>query len=222
MKLRERCRGISLGVFAGDLGSLSQVADDVERLGCGMLHFDIMDGFFVPQMTGGAGFVKAIDCNMVKDIHLMVQNPASHVADYVAAGADIISVHAEANDAATAIDETRLAATKACREVLAGVSLMLGTSLEDAGHVLAKKPDLILVLALDPRDRTPANIAQACRRVETIRSQFPDSLVAFDGGVTQRTMPDIASVRPDIVVSGSAIMGAPDRAKAFQTLNSYM
>ncbi len=211
-----------MGIFAGDLCNLTSEAEDAWRWGCRILHFDVMDGVFVPQLTGGAGFLSGLAGGMVKDVHLMVHRPADHVAHFVAAGADIVTVHAESEGADVAIDKIRSAAMGANREVLAGVSLMPETSFEDAKHVLSKGPDLFLVLALDPRNKEPADIVRACCRVEAVRKRFPNCLVAFDGGVTLETMPEIARVQPDIVVSGSAIMGAQDRRETFRSMHNHL
>ncbi len=220
--LKSRTRGISLGLFAADLGNLRRAAQNVAEWGCNILHFDVMDGVFVPQMVGGPGFVAAMDVGMLRDVHLMVQNPADHVESYLKAGADMITVHAESDGAAEAI-----AAIKAATgTVLAGLALMPGTSLEDAAPLLALKPDMILVLSLDPRG-TPPDITAACERLKELRSLAPDAVLAFDGGVTKETIEEIATCAPDMVVSGSAVLGAkkPKRAytalvKALETTNT--
>ncbi len=220
MGLSERCRGISLGLYAGDLGRLQDEAAEAKGWGCEILHFDVMDGVFVPQFTAGPGFLKGLGGEMVLDAHLMVQRPADHVAGFVAAGADIIAIHAESETPKAAIDAIRNAADEHGREVIAGVSLMPGTSLSDIGALFDMKPELVLVLALDPRNGGGVDIAQACARVAQIRDRLPDARVAFDGGVTLDTIDEIMSAAPDIVVSGSAVMRAGDRKAAFQAMSS--
>ena len=184
--LKTRSKGISLGLFAADLGDIRGAARDAATWGCDILHFDIMDGVFVPQMTGGAGFVKALDLGAVMDVHLMIENPADHVASYVAAGADIITVHAEANGAAEAILAIRKAADAAGRPVMVGLGLMPDTTLESVSDLLELEPDLILVLSLDPRTKNPPNISAACARLSGLRGYFGEGgpILAFDGGVT--------------------------------------
>ncbi len=226
-RLRQRVRGISLGLFAADLGQLRAAAEQVAAWGGDIVHFDIMDGVFVPQMTGGPGFVRAIGMpssgegagaqGPLRDCHLMIRDPLSHVASYVNAGADIITVHAESENAGRALDAIRDAARKAARPVLAGLSLMPGTSLQQAEPLLALNPDLILVLSLDPRDGAAPDIPAACARLEELRARRKDAeqLLAFDGGVTLDSMPRIAACKPDMVVSGSAVFKADDPSAAY-------
>ena len=218
--LKARCHGVSLGIFAADAGNLRVAAQEVITWGCNILHFDIMDGVFVPQMTGGAEFVKVLDTEAVRDVHLMIENPAAHVASYVAAGADIITVHAEANGAFKAISAIREAADAVGRPVLVGLGLMPDTTLEDARDLLGLMPDLILVLSLDPRTKNPPEIGAACAKLTELRSHFGPNgpILAFDGGVTRKSIDEIAACKPDMIVSGSAVMGADDPQATFNIM----
>jgi ribulose-phosphate 3-epimerase len=218
--LKARARGISLGLFAADPGDLRSAARDAAAWGCGILHFDVMDGVFVPAMTGGPGFVKALDVGLLRDVHLMVEAPARHVESYVGAGADMITVHAEAAGAADAIAAIRTAVDAAGRPVLAGLGLMPGTSLEQASDLLDLKPDLILVLSLDPRTKAPPDVTVACARLKALRERLGPQgpVLAFDGGVTLESINEISRCRPDMVVSGSAVLGAQNPARAFEAM----
>ena len=222
--LMARARGISLGLFAADLGNLEEAAQSAIQWGCDILHFDVMDGVFVPQMMGGPGFVAALDMGALSDAHLMVQNPADHVEGYVMAGADMITVHAESTGAADAIDAIRGASENAGRPVMAGLALMPGTSLEDAGDLLAMEPDMVLVLSLDPRTNNPPDITSACKRIAELRAlpALRGSVLAFDGGVTLDSIQEIAAARPDMIVSGSAVLRAPDPKVAYQAMAAAM
>jgi ribulose-phosphate 3-epimerase len=218
-KLKQRARGISLGLYAGDLGDLRNVANRAAGWGCDIVHFDEMDGCFVAAMIGGPGLVKALDSGPLRDVHLMVDNPAHHIPAYIKAGADIIYVHAEAKGAADAIAATR---DTADRPVLAGLALMPGTSVADAADLLALNPDIILVLSLDPRTGTNPDITAACTKLAELRGHYgPDCpSLAFDGGVTADTITQIAAARPDIIVSGSAVMKAENPATAFAEMQA--
>jgi len=212
-QLKSHLRGISLGLYAADLGHLADAAIRAGDWGCDILHFDVMDGVFVPQMTAGAGFVSALSTGALRDVHLMVEDAARAVDSYLDAGADLITVHAESKGAVAAISAIQAAP----RAVLAGLALMPGTSLEAAKPLLDLGPDLILVLSLDPRDGAKADIPAACRRLSDLRALTQESapLLAFDGGVTLDSIEEIAACRPDMVVSGSAILKATDPARAF-------
>lgn len=218
--LKSRSRGISLGLLAADLGNLRAAAKDAASWGCDIMHFDVMDGVFVPGMTAGPGFVKALDTGMLRDVHLMVEHPAKHVASYVKAGADIITVHAESEGAAEAINTIRLSAGETGCPVLAGLGIMPGTSLADISDLLDLKPDMILVLSLDPRGKNPPDISAACDRLRELRNMFgPDGpLLAFDGGVTLDSIAEIAACKPDMIVSGSAVLGAANPQQAFNAM----
>lgn len=211
--LKSRAKGISLGLFAADPGNLRRTAQNVAEWGCHILHFDIMDGVFVPQMIGGPSFVEAMGPGLLRDVHLMVRNPAAHVESYIKAGADMITVHAESENAAEAIKIIQASE----RPVLAGLALMPGTTLDDAAPLLALVPDMILVLSLDPRG-TPADITAACARLTGLRKIAPDAVLAFDGGVTLDSIAEIAACAPDMVVSGSAVLGAEKPEAAFAAM----
>lgn len=218
--LKSRSRGISLGLLAADLGNLHAAATDAASWGGDILHFDIMDGVFVPGMTAGPGFVKAMNTGMLRDVHLMVEHPAQHVASYVKAGADIITVHAEAEYAADAINNIRLSADEAGCPVIAGLGIMPGTSLDEISELLALKPDMILVLSLDPRGKIPPDITAACARLTELRAMYgaDGPLLAFDGGVTLNSIAEIAACKPDMIVSGSAVFGAENPQEAFRAM----
>jgi ribulose-phosphate 3-epimerase len=211
--LKSRTRGISLGLFAADLGNLRHAARNAAEWGCKILHFDIMDGVFVPGMIGGPGFVAAMDMGMLRDVHLMVQHPADHVASYIGAGADMITVHAESDGAVAAISAIKASV----RPVLAGLALMPGTTLRDAAPMLALNPDMVLVLSLDPRG-TPPDISAACARLRELRAVAPDAVLAFDGGVNKDSIDEIAACAPDMVVSGSAVLGAEDPKSVYDAM----
>lgn len=212
-ELKARARGISVGLFAADLGNLRRAAQNIAEWECKTLHFDVRDGVFVPDMIGGPGFVAAMDVGMLRDVHLMVQNPADHVDSYLKAGADMITVHAESDAAAEAIK----AVQASDRTVLAGLALMPGTTLEDAAPLLALQPDLILVPSMDPRDNQ-RDIAAACARLTELRNIAPDCLLAFEGGVTRESIVEISAFAPDIVVCGRAVLDANKPKRAYTAL----
>lgn len=211
-QLLSRAKGMSIGLFAADLGNLRRAAQNIAEWDCDILHFDVMDGVFVPSMIGGPGFVSAMDVGMLRDVHLMVQNPAQHVDSYINAGADIITVHAESDNAAEAVERIKAAD----RPVLAGLALMPDTTLEQAAALLALAPDVITVLSLDPRDaEMTIDITQACARITELRNLAPNALLAFDGGVNREAIDEIATCSPDMVVSGSAVLRAKKPKRAY-------
>ncbi|GKY89112.1 ribulose-phosphate 3-epimerase [Sinisalibacter aestuarii] len=222
--LRNRCRGISAGIFAAPLGQLEGAVAALQGYGGKVLHFDVMDGVFVPGLTGGPGFVKALGAGMLRDVHLMVADPAAHVDGFADAGADIITVHAEAPTAEEALLAVRAASSRLGRPILAGLGVMPGTPPEALAPLLALGPDLILVLALDPRDGAPADLERAGERLRAIAAMAAPArpVMAIDGGVTAATIDTAAASGADLIVSGSAIFGASDPAAAFGHLSAAM
>ena len=219
-RLRDRMSGLSLGMFAADHGRLRAAAEQVATWGAAALHFDVMDGVFVPAITGGPGFVAALDVGLPRDVHLMVEAPSRQVAAFAEAGADAITVHAEAPDAAAAIAGIRAAAGRLGRPILAGLALMPDTGVDAAAALLDLAPDLVLVLAVDPRRKAPPAIDPALAKLARLKARqgAGAALFAFDGGVTLATIDTVATGMPDLVVSGSAVFAAPDPRTAFARL----
>ena len=219
-RLRARLSGLSLGVFAADHGRLREWAEQAASWGAAALHFDVMDGVFVPAITGGPAFVAALDVGLPRDVHLMVETPSRQVAAFAEAGADVITVHAEARDAAEAIAGVRAASDKLGRPILAGLALMPDTGIDAAAALLALAPDLVLVLAVDPRRKTAPAIEPAVAKLAALRMRQPGNrpLFAFDGGVALTTINAVAAGYPDLVVSGSAVFAARDPEVAFARL----
>ncbi|MDO9526099.1 MAG: ribulose phosphate epimerase [Gemmobacter sp.] len=210
--------GLSVGIMAAPLDRLGQAASQIASWG-GMVHFDVMDGVFVPNLTAGSEFVAAVADGNFCDVHLMVERPQAHIAAFARAGADIITVHAEASGAAEALRQVREQAALLGRPILAGLAVMPGTALAQLQPLLALAPDLVLVLALDPRDGKPADIGKACERLTALRATIkPGTILAMDGGVTVATIDQVSATAPDIIVSGSAIFKAADPGQAFRQM----
>src|SRR5512136_3196622 len=95
MRLRQQCPTLSVGLLTADLMALGPEISILERVGVGAVHIDVMDGCFTPTLTLGPPFIRAIKTSLLKDVHLMIREPLATLADYVAAGADIITVHVE-------------------------------------------------------------------------------------------------------------------------------
>ncbi|MEM9710046.1 MAG: ribulose phosphate epimerase [Pseudomonadota bacterium] len=222
MKPDHQSADISLGLFAGDMTRLAESAADAASWGASIFHFDVMDGVFVPQLTAGAAALKGLGKWGRLDVHLMVARPADHVVDFIEAGADLLTIHAEAEEPGNAFRLAREEAKARKRDLSVGFALMPGTSLDEVEPLWDLAPDIVLVLGLDPRDGQPADISKATQRVAALKKRLPRAIIAFDGGVTGKTIPDIAAARPNLVVSGSAVMRAPDPAGAFQQMAAHL
>jgi ribulose-phosphate 3-epimerase len=208
--LRQLTPALSVGVMAGGEGALAANLEMLRRLGVGVVHVDVMDGRFVPVESGGVAAVASIETDLLKDVHLMIDDPIEHVADYAAAGADLITVHVEARDPA---DTLRSIAdlpngNAPDRPVLRGLALLPATPIE-AVTPLIDLVDVLLVLAVTPG--VPGTDPAAGSRLAAARAIADDLavLVAFDGGVKPDDVASLAGLGADLIVSGSAIFAGP-------------
>jgi len=199
---------LSVGIISADLMNLSRDVKCLEAAGVRIAHFDVMDGRFCPMLTVGPWFVGAVETNMVKDVHLMVEDPVGIVDQYVAAGAGLITVHLElGRHVHRALERIGESAAEQNRPVMRGLGVNPGTpvsSIEPHLDVL----DVVYVLGINPGWRQPL-IPSTFERVRTVQALVASSereiLVAVDGGITLDNYADVAALAPDIVVSGSAV-----------------
>jgi len=206
---------LSAGVLTADLTRLGAEVE-ILRGAAGWAHVDVMDGAFCPQLTVGPPFLAAVASTGIPvDAHLMVTEPRRLLPEVAAAGAAVITVHAEATRHLhrTLQEMTELAA--AGPGFLRGVAINPGTPVQAAEPVL-ELADLILVLAVNPGWPGQAPAANTRRRVDAVRelarSAGAQVLVGVDGGVTIGNAAQIASWGIDVIVSGSAIFDRADPA----------
>jgi ribulose-phosphate 3-epimerase len=197
---------LSVGLLAADLLRLGDELLALERAGHVIVHVDVMDGVFCPQFTVGPPVIKAVPENFVKDCHLMVHEPVDKVQAYVEAGAGIITCHVESTT-----HPHRVLQSLAGSGVIRGIAVNPGTPL-DAVEPLVDDLDLLLLLAINPGWSGQKFIPATQRRVAAARELIAgrDVVLGVDGGVTKANIEYVASLRPDLVVSGSAIFdGTP-------------
>lgn len=200
---------ISCGIISADLLNLGSQISVLESAGIRMLHIDVMDGCFVPQMTVGPSFIKALKTSLLKDAHLMIQDPLNKVNDYVAAGADLITVHLESDvHIHRALQQIKLSAKSAGREVLSGIALNPGTPIE-ALESLLDEVDVVLILAINPGWGGQKFIPFSKKRFERLQEMIAASgqtiLTAIDSGITRENIEEVGKMGADLVISGSAI-----------------
>lgn len=193
-----------------------KIGDEIERMaqaGADYLHYDVMDGCFVPNISFGQGILKAAaKCSLPVDAHLMIANPERYVEEFVAAGAKIVTVHAEAtNHLHRVLQQIRTAGA------MAGVALNPATSPECLRYVLGDF-DLALVMSVNPGFGGQKMIPATVDKVGQIRGMLDaagcDALIEVDGGINTKTCVDFMRKGATVLVAGSALFGAPD-AKAF-------
>jgi ribulose-phosphate 3-epimerase len=212
---------LSAGVITADL---TRLGDELEHLRgrAAWAHVDLMDGVFCPQLTVGPAFVAAVaSTGIAVDAHLIVEGPRRLLAEIAAAGAAVITVHAEAT---RHLHRTMTEMTALARErpFLRGVAINPGTPVHAVEPVLWLA-DLVLVLSVSPGWSGRAPAANTRQRVhdlrELARRAGAEVLVGVDGGVTIGNAAEIAGWGVDVIVSGSAIFDRKDPAKNLDRLN---
>lgn len=206
------CPTVSVGVLSADLMELGAQLARLEMLGVGIVHVDVMDGCFCPRLTVGDVYVKGLKTEMLKDAHLMVQEPLDQLVHYVEAGADMITVHIEAAMHIHRVLQ-RLGDLKHCegqeRGVVRGLALNPGTPLEWLTEPLMEETDVISILGVDPgwsgQRMSPATLSRAKKVKERIVDYGKDILVCVDGGVTRENVAELADAGVDIAAAGSAV-----------------
>jgi len=218
-RLRRVAPTISVGMLTADLLDLGSEIGLLEKSGVEILHFDVMDGCFCPMLTVGPSVVKAVRTSLLKDVHLMIEDPLDKLEPFVAAGADMITVHVEACRHPHRVLQalgTMVNANDASRGIARGVALNPGTPVETVEPLLPEL-DMILLLAVNPgwsgqkfAESTPARMEKL---LEMLRGAKTDAIVAVDGGVTKGNIEDVARIAADVIVTGSAVFDGKDAEK---------
>ncbi len=209
---------LSVGMLTADLLRLGSEMEILAGAGIELVHIDVMDGVFCPQITVGPPIVRALRGPLLRDVHLMIDDPLPKVDAFVAAGADMITFHLEGAPQPHRVLQALGAATnagEAGRGILRGVGLNPSTTLELVEPLLDEL-DYLLVLAVNPGFGGQAFIPGTERRLERARRLIEASgrpiILGVDGGVTQANIGRVAAMGADIIVSGSAIFDGGDVA----------
>lgn len=209
---------IAPSLLAADFTNLGRDVAAAEAAGARYLHLDIMDGHFVPNISYGPDVVKALRplTTMIFDVHLMITDPDRYVDAFVAAGADLITVHAE-----TCPHLHRSLQNIREKGVRAGVALNPSTPLSVLDWVLPET-DLVLIMSVNPGFGGQKFIPSALDKIRALR-QMVDSrglsvLIQVDGGINLDTAAAVAAAGADVLVAGSAVFGQPDPGAAIRDI----
>jgi ribulose-phosphate 3-epimerase len=207
-QLRAAAPQVSVGMLTADWMSLGSQLKLLENAGVGLLHFDVMDGCFCPLMTLGAPVVAGLKTPLLKDVHLMIDEPLTKVERFVAAGADIVTIHAESTRHPHRVLQALGQMTNVNdphRGIVRGLALNPGTPLEVIDPLLDEL-ELVLLLAVNPGWGGQEFIAATQQRVERVKQKFgEDVLICVDGGITRDNVAAVARLGADVIVTGSAV-----------------
>ena len=209
---------IAPSILSADFSRLGEQINTVERAGASLLHVDVMDGRFVPNITVGLPVVKAISraTQLPIDAHLMIVEPARYVESFVEAGARMVSIHIEADPHA----HRTLTAIRAAG-AQAGIAINPATSLSALEEAI-KFVDFVLVMSVNPGFGGQEFISSSLDKVRRLRKMLDErgskARIEIDGGIDQDNVAEVAGAGAEIIVSGSAIFGAPDPAVALREL----
>ena len=211
---------ISPSILASDFSCLGEEAKRMEFAGADWLHIDVMDGHFVPNITLGAPIVKALRkrTNLVFDVHLMISEPHKYVEDFVKAGADIITFHAECD---SNIDETLdLIHSLGCK---AGLAIKPNTP-SSAVLPYLDKVEMILVMTVEPGFGGQSFIADTCPKLTEIKdvckAKNLSVYLQVDGGISEKTVAVAADAGANVFVAGSAVFGSDNPSEAIIVLRT--
>lgn len=209
---------IAPSILSADAANLARDIQQVENTGISYLHIDIMDGHFVPNLSYSPMVVAALRplSKLTFDVHLMLSEPLFYAEAFVHAGADIITVHAEA------VEDMRKAADKLhAYGVQAGISIKPQTPVEKIFDILDCY-DLILIMSVEPGFGGQKYMDIATEKIKRVREYLEEkklsTLVEVDGGIGMQNAGIPAAAGADILVAGSAVFGAEDSGMAIQKL----
>jgi ribulose-phosphate 3-epimerase len=201
---------VAPSLLSADFAALGRAVRTVEDAGCDLLHLDVMDGMFVPNISFGPAVIRTVRelTSLPLDVHLMIEEPVRYVDDFAAAGADGITVHVEAcADVAATLDAIR------AHGVRPGITLRPGTPFQDVEPFL-ESVDLVLVMTVEPgfggQAYLPAQEEKIARARDLRAAAGHDYVIEVDGGIDAVTGERAVAAGAEILVAGSALFGARD------------
>lgn len=209
---------IAPSILSADFTRLAEAIRDIREGGATVLHVDVMDGHFVPNITIGLPVVKSLRAatDMTIDTHLMISEPGRYAVEFVKAGADMVSVHVEAD---VHLQRTLVAIREAGAK--AGVAINPGTPLVSLEEVLPYA-DFILLMSVNPgfggQKFVPTSLDKLRRLKQMIDDRGLPTRIEIDGGIDASNIAEICEAGAEIVVAGSAVFGGGKPTEAVKDL----
>ena len=196
---------LSPSILAADFTRLGEQISEVDRAGAEYLHFDVMDGLFVPSISFGMPVLKSVRkaTKRILDVHLMIENPERYVDEFADCGADLITVHAEScRHLDRVISQIHQKGKKA------GVALNPATSLSVLDYVL-DKVDMVLIMTVNPGFGGQKFIESSYGKIRDLKSRIEraglHTDIEVDGGINADTLPGVLEAGANVIVAGSAV-----------------
>lgn len=212
---------VSPSLLAADFSNLGKDIEIINNSEADMLHLDVMDGVFVPNISFGFPVMEAVAevCTKPLDVHLMIVEPEKWISQVRALGADIMNIHQEAcTHLYSTVCHIREAGMKA------GVTLCPATPVSVLEDIITEL-DMVLLMSVEPgfggQKFIPHTLKKVRRLRELIDKTGSKALIEIDGGVNEKTGSELARAGADILVAGSYVFKAPSPAEAIATLKSY-
>lgn len=207
---------VAPSILSADFANMGKSIEMIDEFGADFIHCDVMDGAFVPNMSFGPIMVKAIRQYTKKplDVHLMIEKPERYIDEFVAAGADYITIHFEASP-----HPHRTLAYIKSKGVKAGIVYNPGTDISSLEYLL-ENVDMVLLMTVNPgfggQKFIPEMLPKIKKAKEIIGNR--DILLEVDGGINEENAPLVKAAGANVLVAGSSVFGAKDIKQAIQNL----
>jgi len=214
---------VAPSILSADFSNLADEIEKAEKAGADWIHVDVMDGHFVPNITIGAPVVKSIrkTTDLPLDVHLMIENPEKFIADFVAAGSDLITVHYEACEEKL-LDLLTLIQSFGIK---AGISIKPATQVDVLEDYLPYI-DLVLIMSVEPGFGGQEFIYDSLIKITELKAMlaenhFDNIKISVDGGINEKTAEYAVSSGADVLVSGNYLFKSQDMKKIIEKFKSF-
>lgn len=205
---------IAPSILSADFSNLKDEIKLMEKAGAELLHLDIMDGHFVPNISFGPDIVSTVNkiSNLFLDVHLMVQEPIRYINNFVTAGADNITIHVEAcKNVFDTLNEIKK------NNIKSSISLKPKTEVREIEKYL-ELVDFVLVMSVEPGFGGQKFIPESIQKVKEIKNLNKNVLIEIDGGISELNANEVVKAGVDILVAGNAIFKQTDKIKSFKEI----